>query len=151
MYSWMQKLHVKNLTDAESSDSHEKNEKAQKTKKKANFSIRGGLLSPVKKKKNSVCLSPAMGRVGGVVVEIFGVCGVGGSFTAPNGPGRPPPRAVDVNDGQSPPRHANGAEGGQFLHENGARGCPQATGVPSGPSRGCRAKRWPPGWVAYSP
>ena len=92
-----------------------------------------------------------MGRVGGVVVEISGVCGVGGSYNAPNGPGRPPPRAVDVNDGQSPPRHANGAEGGQFLHENDARGCPQATGVPSGPSRGCRAKRWPPGWVAYSP
>ena len=89
-----------------------------------------------------------MGRVGGVVVEIFGVCGVGGSFTAPNGPGRPPPSPVDVNDGQSPPRQANGTERGQFLHENDARGCPQATGVPSGPSRGCRAKRWPPGWVA---
>ena len=87
-----------------------------------------------------------MGRVGGVVVEIFGVCGVGGSFTAPNGPGRPPPSPVDVNDGQSPPRQANGTERGQFLHENDARGCPQATGVPSGPSRGCRAKWWPPGW-----
>ena len=146
MYSWMQKLHVKNLTDAESSDSHEKNDKAQKNKKKANFPIWGGFFSPVKKKKFGVRYSPAMGRVGGVVVEIFGVCGVGGSFTAPNEPGRPPPRAVDVNDGQSPPRHANGAEGGQFLHENDARGCPQATGVPSGPSRGCWAKRWPPGW-----
>ena len=47
MYSWMQKLHVKNLTDVESSDSHKKNEKAQKTKKKANFPVRGGFLSPV--------------------------------------------------------------------------------------------------------
>ena len=42
------------------------------------------------KKKIGVCQTLAMGRVGGVVVEIFGVCGVGGSFTAPNGPGRPP-------------------------------------------------------------
>ena len=92
-----------------------------------------------------------MGRVGGVVVEISGVCGVGGSYNAPNEPGRAPPSPVDVNDGQSPPRQANGTERGQFLHENDARGCPQATGVPSGPSRGCRAKRWPPGWVAYSP
>ena len=63
MYSWMQKLHVKNLTDAESSDSHKKNEKAQKTKKKANFPIRGGFFSPVKKKKIGVRYSPAMGRV----------------------------------------------------------------------------------------
>ena len=86
-----------------------------------------------------------MGRVGGVVVEISGVCGVGGSYNAPNEPGRAPPSPVDVNDGQSPPRQANGTERGQFLHENDARGCPQATGVPSGPSRGCRAKRWPPG------
>ena len=55
MYSWMQKLHVnvKNLTDVESSDSHKKNEKAQKTKKKAIFAIRDGFFSPVKKKKNS--------------------------------------------------------------------------------------------------
>ena len=58
MYAWMQKLHVKNLTDVESSDSHKKNEKAQKTIKKAKFSIRGGLLSPVKKKKNSASVSP---------------------------------------------------------------------------------------------
>ena len=58
MYSWMKKLHVKNLTDAESSDSHEKNEKAQKTKKKANFPIRGGFFSPVKKKKNSASVIP---------------------------------------------------------------------------------------------
>ena len=80
MYSWMKKLHVKNLTDAESSDSHEKNEKAQKTKKKAIFTIRGGFFSPVKKKKFGVRNFPAMGRVGGVVVEISGVCGVGGSY-----------------------------------------------------------------------
>ena len=58
MYCWMQELHEKNFTNAESSDSHEKNDKAQKTKKKANFSIRGGLLSPVKKKKNSASVSP---------------------------------------------------------------------------------------------
>ena len=51
MYSWMQKLHEKNLKDAESSDFHKKNEKAQKTKKKAIFTIRGGFFSPVKKKK----------------------------------------------------------------------------------------------------
>ena len=152
MYYWMQELHKKNFTDAESSDFHEKNGKAQKTKKKAIFAIRDGFFSPVKKKKKfGVRNFPAMGRVGGVVVEISGVCGVGGSYNAPNEPGRAPPSPVDVNDGQSPPRHANGAEGGQFLHENDARGCPQATGVPSGPSRGCRAKRWPPGWVAYSP
>ena len=126
--------------------------KSTKNQKKGKFSHPGWIfLASEKKKKFGVRYSPAMGRVGGVVVEIFGVCGVGGSFTAPNGPGRPPPRAVDVNDGQSPPRHANGAEGGQFLHENDARGCPEATGVPSGPSRGCQAKRWPPGWVAYSP
>ena len=31
-----------------------------------------------------------MGRLRGVVVEIFGVCGVGGSVTASNGPGRAP-------------------------------------------------------------
>ena len=37
--------------------SHKKNEIAQKTKKKAKFSIRGGLLSPVKK-KNSASVSP---------------------------------------------------------------------------------------------
>ena len=96
MYCWMQELHEKNFTNAESSDSHEKNEKAQKTKKKAIFTIRGGFFSPVKKKKKfGVRNFPAMGRVGGVVVEIIGVCGVGqmagGSFTAPNGPGRPPP------------------------------------------------------------
>ena len=82
-----------------------------------------------------------MGRVGGVVVEISGVCGVGGSYNAPNEPGRAPPSPVDVNDGQSPPRHANGAEGGQFLHENDARGCPQATGCALG------AKSWLPGEV----
>ena len=51
MYCWMQELHEKNFTHAESSDSHEKNEKAQKTKKKAIFTIRGGFFSPVKKKK----------------------------------------------------------------------------------------------------
>ena len=52
----MQELHEKNFTNAESSDSHEKNEKAQKTKKKAKFSIRGGLLSPVKKKNRPLSL-----------------------------------------------------------------------------------------------
>ena len=80
MYCWMQELHEKNFTNAESSDSHEKNEKAQKTKKKAIFTIRGGFFSPVKKKKFGVRNFPAMGRVGGVVVEISGVCGVGGSY-----------------------------------------------------------------------
>ena len=57
MYCWMQELHEKNFTNAESSDSHEKNEKAQKTKKKAIFTIRGGFFSPVKKKKNSACVT----------------------------------------------------------------------------------------------
>ena len=58
MYYWMQKLHVKNLTDAESSDHHKKNEKAQKNQKKAKFSIRGGLFSPVKKKNLASVTSP---------------------------------------------------------------------------------------------
>ena len=57
MYYWMQELHKKIFTDAESSDFHEKNEKAQKTKKKAIFAIRGGFFSPVKKKKNSASVT----------------------------------------------------------------------------------------------
>ena len=51
MYSWMQKLHVKNLTDAESSDSHEKNEKAQKTKKKGKIFHPGWIIVASEEKK----------------------------------------------------------------------------------------------------